>query len=362
MFLNTYIYIVVRTVKLSLKFVTARKLRQLMSIEIAYRQAVNHFIQILWANGNQYYLISYKIKSSRLTAKYLAVAHKHASKVVSTAKINQSRCPIYQGGLQVADQQMLIKSSTRNFDLIVAVSSLKSYQRIHLPLKKTKPLNKLLSYPGAILKTGGIINVKKKQIIFYVEIPDQLLKTEGKILGVDIGLNKLIVDSDGNQYGKDIKCVCQKVTRRKPGSRNKRQARIERDQYNNLVVNQLPWSDIKVLGVERLTGLKIGKKKNQSKQFRRQLAPWSYRQVITKIEQSAPLNRVQVVSVNPAHTSQRCPNCSTVSKDNRNGESFKCVRCGYAADADYVGALNVAARAAISATLGSLKSPELQNN
>ena len=46
----------------------------------------------------------------------------------------------------------------------------------------------------------------------------------------------------------------------------------------------------------------------------------------------------------PDYTSQVCPKCSHLEKDNRNGKFFKCKCCGYEADADYVGSLNIKAR------------------
>ena len=45
----------------------------------------------------------------------------------------------------------------------------------------------------------------------------------------------------------------------------------------------------------------------------------------------------------PDYTSQVCPKCSHLEKDNRNGKSF-CKCCGYEADADYVGSMNIKAR------------------
>ena len=46
----------------------------------------------------------------------------------------------------------------------------------------------------------------------------------------------------------------------------------------------------------------------------------------------------------PDYTSQVCPKCSHLEKDNRNGKFFKCKCCGYEADADYVGSLNIKVR------------------
>jgi putative transposase len=52
-----------------------------------------------------------------------------------------------------------------------------------------------------------------------------------------------------------------------------------------------------------------------------------------------------VVAVPAAHTSQACPRCDHVSKENRRTQAlFACVACGYANHADHVGAINVLGR------------------
>jgi len=50
----------------------------------------------------------------------------------------------------------------------------------------------------------------------------------------------------------------------------------------------------------------------------------------------------KLVAVPPQYTSQRCPNCGHVAKENRKSQSeFCCVECGHSAHADHVGAINV---------------------
>ena len=51
-----------------------------------------------------------------------------------------------------------------------------------------------------------------------------------------------------------------------------------------------------------------------------------------------------VVAVPPQYTSQTCPCCGHVSKDNRKTQAkFECVECGFAENADVVGAINILA-------------------
>ncbi|SIO44647.1 RNA-guided endonuclease InsQ/TnpB family protein [Nitrosomonas cryotolerans] len=52
-----------------------------------------------------------------------------------------------------------------------------------------------------------------------------------------------------------------------------------------------------------------------------------------------------VLKVNPQYTSQTCPGCQHVNRDNRKSQSaFECTECGFKANADLVGALNVLER------------------
>jgi putative transposase len=55
-----------------------------------------------------------------------------------------------------------------------------------------------------------------------------------------------------------------------------------------------------------------------------------------------------LISVDPRNTSRTCPGCGHVSGDNRLTQAdFVCVACGYTANADVVGALNIAYRAGL---------------
>jgi putative transposase len=52
-----------------------------------------------------------------------------------------------------------------------------------------------------------------------------------------------------------------------------------------------------------------------------------------------------VLRVNPKNTSRTCPCCGHVAKENRITQAnFECVECGFKANADLVGALNVLER------------------
>jgi len=68
------------------------------------------------------------------------------------------------------------------------------------------------------------------------------------------------------------------------------------------------------------------------------------KQVLRRLRQLCEVAGVQCHTVAAAYTSQRCPECGHTERLNRTGEWFECRQCGYADDADYVGALNILAR------------------
>ncbi|WP_427885950.1 RNA-guided endonuclease InsQ/TnpB family protein [Kribbella sp. GL6] len=76
-------------------------------------------------------------------------------------------------------------------------------------------------------------------------------------------------------------------------------------------------------------------------------AAWS--QFLSILANKAERAGRQVVPVNAANTSRTCPECGHCSKDNRLTQAdFRCASCGYAANADYVGALNILNRAGLA--------------
>jgi len=72
---------------------------------------------------------------------------------------------------------------------------------------------------------------------------------------------------------------------------------------------------------------------------------WNYYQLQTFIEQKAKEKGINVKKINPAYTSQRCPECGFVAfiKDmvRPKRDLFICPKCGFKEHADYVGALNI---------------------
>jgi IS605 OrfB family transposase len=341
----------IRTVKLSLKHATSSKRRALVAVLDRYQVLVNKYTQRLWEKGGGLDTETYySCESAYLSRRYHSRALNQALSICKSTKAsaratgNAASCPQYAGTAQLSDAVVKIEPAKPGsaFDYMLKVSTLSKGNPVYLPVKGTRVLNKWLSKPGAVLK--GSCGITADYVLFYVEIPDTVLKTQGRALSVDVGLHKMLVDSDGNRYGERFRELSRKVGRKTPGSAAKRRARRERDNYINQVVNELPWSYISTIVVENLKNLKRGKKPNRGKNFRKALAPWTYAYVLERIKMKAAEHRVLLISTSPAYTSQTCPECGHVARSNRAKEEFKCCRCGHADDADHVGALNILAR------------------
>lgn len=81
---------------------------------------------------------------------------------------------------------------------------------------------------------------------------------------------------------------------------------------------------------------------------------WAFRRLYEYVEYKAPERSVSVEQLDPNHTytSQRCSrtDCGFTHEDNRHGEHFCCLKCGYEVNADYNGAKNIGLRYARNQT------------
>ena len=150
-------------------------------------------------------------------------------------------------------------------------------------------------------------------------------------------MNRSLISS-GNSSGV-IRCI---IKRRKQGSKGYKRAKKTLSYYLHKVVKEFfRQEDLRLVVVERLKNLKKGKQANRGKAFRKTLSNWNYRELLNVIQLRSEENRVSFRSVSPYKTSQQCPHCSHTERENRSGEKFKCLRCGYSNQADLVGSLNI---------------------
>jgi putative transposase len=233
-------------------------------------------------------------------------------------------------------------------------SSKSRYIQINLPIKHYKYSLKYKNDDSFKLK--NTINIRKKKGVYYIdyicEKPDKPKKKEiNKRVGIDIGYNKLIVSSNNNFYGFELKKVYEKISRKKQGSKAFKKALTERDNLINRVVKEFVYNEKPdIVYIEKLKKVKHKSKQNKKihTKFMNKLQRWSYSKVISKLYLLSQQESFLIEEVNPAYTSVTCSKCGFVHKNNRNKELFKCVKCGILMDADYNASLNILHRGVYS--------------
>ena len=85
-----------------------------------------------------------------------------------------------------------------------------------------------------------------------------------------------------------------------------------------------------------------GRRVKQKSGLNKAMLRFSPHQLVSSLEWALLKHGGYVTKVNPAYTSQTCPSCGYCEKENRPTQAeFKCRQCGYANNADVVGAINV---------------------
>jgi len=343
---------VTRAVRISLDLATSAKRARLSAFLREYRTAANFYARSLWTDKGGFngetlrrYTGGSLGYSQRNSALKSAVETISSARATEKATGRRPRCPVFRRASCLTHHVCRIEVGRGAFDFVMKIMSMTPREPIVIPFKSHARLNYWLSKPGAKLLDGAIVTDKCAWV--YVRVPNEPLKIEGATIGLDIGFNKLIADSDGNFHGQQIKTICANIRRKKPGSLAKKRARKQRRDYVNFVCRRLPWQTTKTFVLEDLIGMKVGKG-SRGKRNRKFLAPWSYRQVRTRLTQLAEENRVGLQFVNPHGTSRTCPSCGLEKKENREKEQFRCVACNYTGDSDHIAARNI-----LNQTLGN---------
>lgn len=186
------------------------------------------------------------------------------------------------------------------------------------------------------------------------------------IVGVDLGEIDLLVASNGIKVaGVELierrkrfrvrrsalqrKGTRAKRARKRLSDKERRWTRTYLHTVSRRFVDSLLPNSLVVL--EDLKDIRNRCKRNSAEQ-RAQFHTWAFRQLQFMIAYKARLAGHQVIFVKSNHTSQTCPRCGHVSPSNRlTTRLFRCQKCGFQHNANFVAALNLANRA-VQAGLG----------
>ena len=200
------------------------------------------------------------------------------------------------------------------------------------------------------------------------DIPDKKVTDASTFMGVDVGINCLAVASTTDKKckffaGGEIKNHrnirknerrrLQKAGGRYLGTRSSmrllrtlagRETRFMTAVNHTISKRLIEFAienEVSVIGMEDLTGIRKKTESKIAKEFRYEHSSWAFRQLQGFVEYKAKEAGIAILYVNPEYTSQTCPRCNHISRNNRSGLSFRCGKCGYGTHADRVGAMNI---------------------
>lgn len=336
--------IIKRSLKFSLGLANARKEKQLTDLWTIYQLTVNTFFDRLFAQHDlsEDYIKDYE---SPLSYRYKQCAKRQAFKIFKCWCRNKEKGekPYLKNSMTLDYRFVeLQENKSSSFDYWVKIATMDKGKPISIPIKSYDYANKYFN-DWQLIKGGKLLNQDNQWFLILTFQKEVSVKIKGKPIGIDIGIKKLIVDSNGKQYGKDMERLMDKIQRKEQNSKAFKRALKERNNYIGKTVKTLNLSDKKVLVAEAIKNIKRNTKKDRRlhKRFRAKFQRWVYALLLRRIQLYCEVVGVQFYKVEPSYTSQTCNKCKFVSRANRVGELFKCRNCGYTADADYNASLNI---------------------
>jgi len=335
-----------RSSKCTLRFTTENKKQKLREILQEYSKTVNFFINHFWEKTptkGELLKPIIDLPNTWLSARLRKVAAREAIDLILSVKNKEEETkPTHSGysmsvSSTIADLQI---SKTKEYDCWLHLQSIGRKIIFDLPIKLHKHINKWL-------EKGQRLNsyiITENNVQFCFEIETGIKKTEGKLIGVDTGINTLAATSDRKLLGKDIKEKIETINKCEHGSNRQKQLRRGlRQRMDEVAKEVVEQPNLRLVVVESLKKMnhKTKIKRRINKKTRKLLGSWNYRYWLNRIQMACELNRVSFRTVNPAYTSQRCPECNHTKQGNRSKEKFCCRSCGYTDNADLVGGRNI---------------------
>ena len=283
-----------------------------------------------------------------------------------------------EGGSILLTLSMFSKSGVKDYDLKGGSrAGMLTFELWHKCDSSVEIVRRCLS--GEHRHSSGTLSYDSGKRMFEFALQYELPKPEreldpGKLLGIDLGIAlpvAMAVGGEETRYfirGAEVEEFRRRIearrrdiqrarpyagsgsvghgrdTRVKPVDKLSLRIRNFRETKNHAwsreIVNIARKNGCGTIQMENLSGISAGKQP-------RFLKDWTYYDLQNKIRYKAQAEGIRVVLVDPGYTSQRCSCCGFIDAGNRpkaeRGQAyFKCLQCGYEANADYNAARNLA--------------------
>jgi len=351
-----------QTIALALETTPEERDTLLETVE-AFNSACNHLAS-LGKHTNKYEL--QKVAYREIREKYglsAQMAVRAISKVVETWKTHPESTPKFRlrGSMQY-DQRIL---SFKGLDR-VSIATLRGRLKLRL-LVGGYQRGKLEGRRWGMKRGQADLVYRNGRFFLYVVVdaPEENPFQPKNVIGVDLGVVNIATDSTGRNWSSErvekvrekyerLRSILQSAGTKSAKRHLKRVSGKERRfkcDVNHCISKELVGyakGTSSAIALENLKGIR-GRGITVRRSERSRHSKWAFSELRKFIEYKAKLRGVPVIVVDPRNTSRECPLCHYTDKGNRpTRDVFRCLSCGYTAPADYVGALNIRARAAVS--------------
>ena len=265
----------------------------------------------------------------------------------------------------------ILKTESKKFEYFVSLlceagKKGSSKNRIYLPIIVNSDYQKeyIKKVVSKEYKLCASDLVKKNKdyfihITFSKEINIPKVNSSFQPIGIDVGINNLAVVSVAQQKNpvkffsgkrllwrkKQLNKLKQKL-QKNSNERLLKKVGLKEQRYVNHLNNLISYYIIEkakslekpVIVMEDLTHiLETTKVRKKQRYFH---TTWAFKKLQDMVLYKAKWEGIPVVFINPSYTSQICPKCFSTNK--RQKHLYKCSHCGYQANSDFVGSVNIA--------------------
>ncbi|MBU2639979.1 MAG: transposase [Nanoarchaeota archaeon] len=324
-----------------------------------YSKCINYISDIGFKNKviNRYklhHLVYYKAKDKfNLPSQFIINAIRIASQTLKSVKTNKGNKPIFKDIMPLDFDKRTFNFSFEK----VRITTING--RKDIPIEVPEYYWKYLDWNYQTMRiTIDKFNRMFLHISFARDINTDISCSNGKTVGVDVGINHIAVTSDkkffrGNkvkQYRIKFKNLRSKLQSKGTRSSRKLLKKISgrENRFKTWINHNISRQIISDCGAGDtivLENIKNIRKGSRGKRFNFWLNGWSFYQLQNFITYKAVINGIKIIKVNPCHTSQRCSKCGNLGI--RSKGFFKCVHCEYSLNSDLNASFNLAKHSSI---------------
>ncbi len=332
-----------------------------------FKEAANHVSRIGWnreglkehSKATLHDLTYYELREATdLPANLVTGATRTAAEAIKSGveklkKGEKTSRPFFTADVARYDKRVL---TYRQDHCTLATVNERVTAQYVLPEDEDTPHHRYLLNPEYEFRTATL---HYRNYEFYLHVT--LLKTveglekpgNGTVLGVDLGIENTAVTSTGLFFGggelNHRKKEFQETRKalQKTGTQSSHRTLVGRDHgerewtkhhlhgISKRIVQEARNHDCSAIAFENLTDIR--KRLPRANKFHQ----WAFQELQRQVKYKAQAKGIEVEQVNPKNTSRRCSKCGFTHPKNREGQRFKCLKCGYQLDSDYNAAKNV---------------------